>query len=614
VLLASWMGWGELVRLLVRADAHRVGWGLRAGWGISAVLAICGFLQWAQACNQTVLTVITLGGAFTWILSTYESLRTSRQQRRFLVRLRSRRWIAYSPILLLLIYMYATSVIAYDLDWWDDLPNYLVYVKKLLQTGIIIEPYSLRRLLTFGGQQVLDAQLLIGGTFFNIDILEQGLARIVFVGLVLEIIRPVGKRKRLLAASVIAIFLLVPRTTFPWLNTHSEMTGVILFLTLLRTLAMENGRQKSWRLAALAGIIAAAISTMRVSYLPAAVFSIGLCYAARMILDRSRWKMYLAHLAIAGVTCAVLLLPWSAVLYESSRTFLHPLWQGNQRPEFAYRDAGFDFMQKIRWVLGFAAYPAAIVLALPLILALYRRFWRTELPMALAAGITVAMTLLTYTLTSYDNTYRFAFPVTYGLAAVMVLLGILRARSRVQRWFAAAALALIAAVYLLPGIRWEVADRGQVWSQENNSPLQSVAQSARAYERAQNAVPQGARIFSATSFPLLFDYARNPIFIADVPGAASPPPGMPLFQGSAAVADYLKKQGIHYVIFTFPEADRTLYSREYWTLAYNHPESVPPDHARNSTFFYHFIQAMEDLPALGKVLYRSRTLCVVQLE
>ena len=42
-----------------------------------------------------------------------------------------------------------------DYNWWDDLPNYLLYAKKILATVTLIEPFSLRRLLTYGGQQTL---------------------------------------------------------------------------------------------------------------------------------------------------------------------------------------------------------------------------------------------------------------------------------------------------------------------------------------------------------------------------------------------------------------------------------------------------------------------------
>jgi hypothetical protein len=46
--------------------------------------------------------------------------------------------------------------------------------------------------------------------------------------------------------------------------------------------------------------------------------------------------------------------------------------------------------------------------------------------------------------------------------------------------------------------------------------------------------------------------------IADFPGAASPPPGLPLFEGGREFKDYLLSQKIEYVIFQY----RGLFDKE----------------------------------------------------
>jgi hypothetical protein len=70
------------------------------------------------------------------------------------------------------------------------------------------------------------------------------------------------------------------------------------------------------------------------------------------------------------------------------------------------------------------------------------------------------------------------------------------------------------------------------------------------YITLQQSIPAGEAWLSRLEFPFLSDFRRNLILIADWPGNASLPPGMPLNQGSDALADYLLSQSIRYVAYT----------------------------------------------------------------
>ena len=71
----------------------------------------------------------------------------------------------------------------------------------------------------------------------------------------------------------------------------------------------------------------------------------------------------------------------------------------------------------------------------------------------------------------------------------------------------------------------------------------------RRYAAAQTALPTGAKILDRTLRPFLWDFSRNDILIADYPGAASPPPGMPIDRGPRALLDYLRIQGIDFAAY-----------------------------------------------------------------
>ena len=516
---------------------------------------------------------------------------------------------AVGTLVLLLVYLYATSVVAWDFNWWDDLPNYLVAVKKILQTGSLIEPFSFRRILGYGGQQVLGGMVVVGGTGVNADVLELGLARAIFAGLVWEIVGP-RKWGRIVCAVGLIILVLVPRVPLTTLNTQAEMTGVVCLVTLLRTLAMARS---GVRMAVVAGLVAGAVGTLRASFLPMGVLSVVLCEGMRVVRSRRELRRAATNVVVAGVSVAVVLLPWAVEMRWSSGTLLYPVWLGNMRPEYVFFDAGWSALKKAKWVLGFAGYGAGFVLMAPLALALRRRYWRTELPMALGAAVSVGWLLWAFTLTEYTNAYRFAFPVAFSVGAVVVMGLAVWPRGKVERWMGIGALVVIGAANAWPGAWWAFVERGKVWRNAGESPLGAVVGSEKAYRAAQGMVPAGERIFSATSFPVLFDFARNPIWIADVPGAVSPSPGMPIFEGSKAVADYLKGLGVRYVVFTFPEEDRTLYSKGYWEPIFLGERKAMADEVRCSKYNVAFIRCMEGLPGIGEVVFRSRTLCVVRL-
>jgi hypothetical protein len=71
------------------------------------------------------------------------------------------------------------------------------------------------------------------------------------------------------------------------------------------------------------------------------------------------------------------------------------------------------------------------------------------------------------------------------------------------------------------------------------------------YRKMQQSIPQGETVLTRLAKPFLLDFRRNKIFIADYPGGASLPPGMPFFRGAEALADYLNLKSIRYVAYSY---------------------------------------------------------------
>jgi hypothetical protein len=77
-------------------------------------------------------------------------------------------------------------------------------------------------------------------------------------------------------------------------------------------------------------------------------------------------------------------------------------------------------------------------------------------------------------------------------------------------------------------------------------------------------VPERSRLVIMLDEPYFFDYARNEIWNLDMPGSASPAPGIPCFQGPEVVAEYFLAHGIRHVAFVLGDRSAYLYRRDVW--------------------------------------------------
>ena len=92
-----------------------------------------------------------------------------------------------------------------------------------------------------------------------------------------------------------------------------------------------------------------------------------------------------------------------------------------------------------------------------------------------------------------------------------------------------------------------------------NADLRSPALEAR-YTDMQQHVPAGETLVCHLEKPYLLNFNRNPVYIVDWAGGQSPPPGMPFFKGSEALADYLTAQGLRYLAYSY--ANQAAFTRQ----------------------------------------------------
>jgi hypothetical protein len=88
---------------------------------------------------------------------------------------------------------------------------------------------------------------------------------------------------------------------------------------------------------------------------------------------------------------------------------------------------------------------------------------------------------------------------------------------------------------------------------ENRFSLRLIEQQQLYMKHIQESIPRGRSALSAMPYGYVIDFRRNSVDIADFPGMASPPPGLPLNKSTEIQLRFLREHNIDYLIYSkFP--------------------------------------------------------------
>jgi hypothetical protein len=120
------------------------------------------------------------------------------------------------------------------------------------------------------------------------------------------------------------------------INTASEVSGAVAFLTVYRTLVLvDRFHPGGPKQAFLVALPLAAVSTLRQNYMAVAgIMTLALLLRPPATGDGTREGRLRELLRVAGFI-ALCLAPWAALALRSHRTFLFPLFPGNYDPTYA---------------------------------------------------------------------------------------------------------------------------------------------------------------------------------------------------------------------------------------------------------------------------------------
>jgi hypothetical protein len=361
---------------------------------------------------------------------------------------------------------------------------------------------------------------------------------------------------------LLLFFLLIPP---PAANVTILFTSLALFLSLYRLVGWPALSQYGFlRRAMVIAMVCSAICALKSTAVTTCALLFVGSYLFYLFDPQLPREQRLIEFAAATLLTFFLLLPWMVSLYGSSRTLLFPVFgkglQGSAYGTFVLPWNQMTILEAGRAVLvSFTNVPVIAVALLGLLNIYVRRdriLGRASPVPTLGAALFGTLVLTIAMGGSSIPRYVFPFVMAASLVFLGELLGNWSAGAREHFGLSTPVLAAIAIAGFLVGSAWDESRRAYLAFAEGlqsglrNKMLVRESEAA-AYGRMQNAVPAGAVLLERLEKPFLLNFKRNPVLIVDWPGGASPPPGMPSFKGSEALADYLVSKSIRYVAYSY---------------------------------------------------------------
>jgi hypothetical protein len=591
VILTSFWGYGEaLRRALKRPEFDDLGWGLTSAWGMAATLAIGGFLMMFSLAKAPMLTGVVLAGAALAayhafgkkLLSDPSAAKKGKKSKpadseKESVPLQKFRFEATDWILCGLMALVFVSAIAwpYQVDPNDDVVCYLAYPQRILDTGTLIEPFNVRRMGTFGGQAILQAMVMVVGDVRNAHVPDRALAMLILFGMLVQVAKGAGWQNSLLRFLAIGslFFVSVPR-----INTGSSLTGAVVILALILTLARFSASLKMhWSLCVPPALLVAAAGSFRLTYLLATALIVALAGFSQYLSTRQSspgafTKNLIPVVGIGAISFA-LLIPYMAVFWQSHGVPIYPPFMGTMNPEFTILGSKEGPLRDFAHAFGYLFSVEAMVIALILLLALRSEHRALASAAALAVLAVAWFTSYKFGVTVISESYRYTFPMMMPVAFWLLTQRLSQRDDTADgsaKNYALVALTLLLAVNLPNASREFGAMIDSLPAQIASRTTVAPPVLEKAAKELQKYTPEGSKIFVAIDTPYALDFARNTIYTADVTGGSSIGK-WPLRQGPEALKSYLLGQGIDYILASDFDNALLLYTRKHW-LEHQRPE------------------------------------------
>jgi hypothetical protein len=477
---------------------------------------------------------------------------------------------------------------------YDDDAAYIYLAKRLLATGGLADPFNLRRITSYGGSPLYQSLFLQATGNSS----PRGFELMFALGVLLIVaVGTLRRRWVIIGTLLLGIGLILGRGIGPIVNLSPEFSVAALSLgvyVVLRRVPLRHDRDQVLRYVVI-GVLLAGILALRFYYLISVVAAVVFVMVA---LRGRRAPRSLLIIAASSIAASI---GWAVALVRSSGTPIFPLVLGNFNKSWP---SGNDpnlhgigsFVRHFSntftgYGIGWVCVTAVLIAALYLLLARDQPV-RSFVLLGAGLGCLVQMAIISVVFdgSAPNDVIRFNAPSTLacGLLVIDMLWPISVAHSSPSPVSTLALVAknrfspprLLASVPVRLALMLTVAAVAFGWSVRTyahtvDSSLHQASSVLNGtipltdryslYEHEYGAlsslVPHGARILAAVDHPALLDYSTYTFATLDSPGAVSPAPHMPFFQGADAKVAYLRRLGYTYIVSESPSQQGLYYFR-----------------------------------------------------
>ena len=499
------------------------------------------------------------------------------------------RFLPLSLVAIAVMFSAASLLPSDAFNFHDDFHTYISRPVRMLQTGTLAgNPYELLGLDSLGAQAFLQSFVLLKLPFEYLP----GFDAVFGLGLAGLLLIATARKFNLswvYATPAILTFLVInPQSV----NVSALYSGAFAILGLLLTSCLltekinETGIAKPLGMAALAGLLISSIVALKTTLaFFAAIYFVLFCLGLFAITQNKRRAVLLG--ATTGLTAAIALLPWLLLHLPNYVAALnnpsHPA-TGTNASGFALPKGNVSELLSTHVLfyggsmLGYGS--IILVLVALCIFSIFFMLRRSKNHVrqrgySLVSASACAAAIATYFLNGWlfdpEAAVRYACPIFIATLPFALLASSLNAAlspvapqpgSLAQTPLKMAVLAGAAVIVALFGntfvdrierafnkrttISFPISDTYirynlYVLSEEARQTIRNI----------QNLTETGTKVLAWISMPLHFDFARNDIQAVMEPGLANPWLDLPLNGDPVDMAQYLKKQGIRYILWEY---------------------------------------------------------------
>jgi hypothetical protein len=584
-LVCAWIGAGGLAARLL--GLRERSWSLNGVLGISLFVLVGGFLNLAQQVRPWPLVSLVVFGDVLFIIFLVSARSSWKTIRSLFHGLQTwgKVFAAFCGAGLLTAAVHSLTFTRFNFS--DDLPAYMTFPFKLIQLGSLgFDPFSERRVQSgLGASFFLQACMLVAGDVRSLWFPDAGAGLIFFAGCVYAAGRRLGNTPAF-AIVLASLVVLVPSSH---MNLGMSVLPAAFFIAffLVETAVETTPLRRSIML----GLLGATVTMLKSTYLPPAILIIAILHIVR--IRKQPWGQVLRDVLASGFAYLVPLLPWMIDMKRKEGTFLYPLL-GKGYEISAY--GVIPHMIKIGlypWALGLVILICLVGAAVVhWMLTREREYADQVTAILLACGLCVlplSVSVAGAAVLRYIGPFVLPCCLLFlGSLLPLARTGMPRPRLLPVGYVYVAGLLLILEAYGATHGHYELFLPDGVLE----NPMFRVDLPAEQLQasRIQAALPPGEPLYASLMVTFPMDFRRNQIYVADFPGMASLPPGMPTQGAPQALRSYLLTNHIRYVAYSAKFRNLLLTDSGDWILSPS--KAWPRMQLMNSTDVDHELEAL----------------------